>query len=100
MSLGETVRGARLGWGWCEEIGAFVRFSDSGPDTLVDVRPPGTLPKTATSETHRVWWASEGGFDEAGVRFVGRELRRLIAGGLRRVRVRRPLVFVYREAPR
>jgi len=96
-TLGETIRGARLGWGWCGAIEAFVRISDSGPDILIDIRPPGTLPKHGDGE-HRVWWASDGCFDAEASEFVGREVRRLVAGDLRRVKVRRPIAFVYREA--
>ena len=83
----DTIRGARLGWRWCDEINAFVRISDLTDGYLIDVRPPDTLPRKSNG-LYRAWWEDQSGF-------VGSELRRLIAGDLHAVRARRPIIFQY-----
>lgn len=90
-SLSETIRGARLGYGWCAELAAYVLIADAGPDSyLIDVRPPGDVPRRLEGDQrHRVWWSHKADRDR-----IGRTLRRVFAGDLRRVRVSRRIIVV------
>ena len=88
-TLGETIRGARLGYGWCGEIWAFVRISPAGPGRfMADIRPPGDVPhRLEADEPHYVWWSQP---DQAR---IGATLARLLGGDTRSVRIRRRLAL-------
>ena len=56
-TLGETIRGARLGWHWCDGLGGFLRVSDARDGVLVDLRPGRSLPgKIDDDPAYRCWW--------------------------------------------
>lgn len=88
-TLGDTLKGARLGYGWSDAIGAYVRLEDASGGFVVDIRPSGQIPRDLVGTLHRVWWS-----DEEAARRVGDALRPIVAGGLRSVEVRRSLRFV------
>lgn len=89
-TLGQVLHGARLGWGWCGEVQAFVRIEDLTDDSfLVDVRRGDQLPKLTDGSMFRVWWEGE-----RAPQAVGKAVRAAIAGGLRVVSLRRSRRFV------
>lgn len=89
-TLGQVVKGARLGWGYCAEVAAFVRIEDAADGFLIDARPGAMLPRDADRDhVHRVWW-SDGPTSDV----VGEAVRRIVAGGLRTVHLRRALRFI------
>lgn len=58
-TLGETIRGLRLGFAWSAEYQCFVRISGDGP-FRIQVEPaalPGFL--RANQEKHYVWWSDD-----------------------------------------
>ena len=56
-TLGETIRGARLGWRWCDGLGGFLRVSDARDGVLVDLRPARSLPRKVEDDSgYRCWW--------------------------------------------
>ena len=84
-TLGETLRGARLGWHWCDGLGAFLRVSDARDGVLVDLRPGRSLPGRADDEPeYRCWWENAEAIVVAAVRpvvyggLVGGEVRRVL----------------------
>jgi hypothetical protein len=53
-TLGQTIRGMRLGYGWVPELNRWMHIDGDGPFTI-KIRC--SLPNTRdASETHRRWW--------------------------------------------
>ena len=56
-TLGQLVRGARLGYHWSDKYQRMIRMQSSGPLFLIDICEPDSLPRTVMSEDpHRCWW--------------------------------------------
>lgn len=96
-TLGQVIKGARLGWGWCGF--AFVRIEDAPDGWVIDVRPGDRLPRRATKDHFRVWWKGTDDVDTArGSQLVRHTVQSVIAGGLWPTEVRRILRFVVNDA--
>lgn len=90
-TLGQVLKGARLGWHWLEGVG-FVLVADLNDDQfLIDVRPATGLPRANEHETHRVWWANRASYHA-----IEQVVRRKLFGGLLPRGVRRPVQFTAR----
>lgn len=65
-TLGSRLRAARLGYGWLQGVGLYLRVSDAmglGDRFLFEVAPADALPKTGAKSLHRRWWAKRGSDD-------------------------------------
>lgn len=78
-SLGDVVRGGRLGFYFISELGFFVRISGNADSWLIEAKEPGTLPSGASKEPYRVWWeGSQLGRPSAGYKTVARTVKGLL----------------------
>lgn len=98
-TLGQVIKGARLGYG---SLGwAFVRITDVPGGFEIDVRPGELLPATVSDQEHRIWWKGTDDVESArGQQLVSWTVRQAIAGGMWPTAVRRVLRFVVDEAGR
>lgn len=57
VTLGNFVRGARLGFHWCSILQAMVRLSIEGDHFVVMMCPPNMIPSNKQSPPEHVcWW--------------------------------------------
>ena len=58
VTLGQTIRGARLGFHWCAILQAMIRIAPEGDHFNVTMCPPHLIPcgKDKSSPTHFCWW--------------------------------------------
>lgn len=55
--FGQTIRAMRHGYGWFQELGAFVRITDFGAEKFyVEICPPGSIPNRPYGNEHFCWW--------------------------------------------
>lgn len=98
-SLGNELRGARLGYRWLDELRVYLRISDTldGNGFRCELAPPGQIPSTrgpARDPSFRCWWETPDDVDD--VRPALAELlRRTIAGDLPAPKLRNYLVLEY-----
>lgn len=61
ITLGMTVRAARMGFAWSHEHGAFVRIEGDGPFKIT-LHPSGLIANAFNNHgEHRCWWSDADG---------------------------------------
>lgn len=56
VKFGMNLRAYRLGWGLSRRHGCYIRMTDCGINTRVELCPIDDVPNKMGGKTHRCWW--------------------------------------------